>query len=126
MSATFLGELRIPGGPVVALLLRAQPVVPPRFRHVMMRHVHPLGAFDERDHLPARPVRQTGFHRRAGQRCGQVPRPNGLATPAPDRTPPPIQQPAETLVTEVSMVAICPIWVFIPVPVTSIEAVPLV
>jgi len=24
------------------------------------------------------------------------------------------------------MVAICPVWVFIPVPVTSIEAVPLV
>ena len=29
-------------------------------------------------------------------------------------------------VTEVSMVAICPIWVVIPVPVTSIEAVPRV
>ena len=29
-------------------------------------------------------------------------------------------------VTEVSIVAICPIWVFIPVPVTTIDAVPRV
>ena len=43
------------------LLVRLQPGLPPQLCHIVVRHVHTLGALDERSHLPTRPMRQASL-----------------------------------------------------------------
>jgi hypothetical protein len=76
--------------------MRLQSDLAPQCRHVLMRHVHVLGALDERRHLPARPMRQARLGRRtrpcwppeSGLGPGRAP------VPAPPRAVDPAAWPA--------------------------------
>src|SRR6185295_15946627 len=49
---------------------------PPQLCHIVVRHVHTLGALDERSHLPTRPMRQASLGRRTGPSRRQNPSTN--------------------------------------------------
>ena len=93
----FGGKLGIAAELERALTVRAQSVLAPQCRHVMVRHIHPLGAPDEHRHLPARPVRQTRLRWRTDATGRQNPSPNRPRHLLSGRPTPPIQQPTDPL-----------------------------